>query len=93
MVPIAVPLTWLKYSLSQFELLFSNINLTLSKANSLENLGCKDLGNLSSQYSMTSTPYLWEIFEYSPTTSNVVKILSHSFSLEHFARKSRLSLI
>ena len=93
MASSAVPLIWLKYSLSKFRLLFSNINLTLSKTNSLGNLGCKDSGNLSSQYSVASRPYLWGIFEYSPTTSNVVKIVSHLLSLEHFARKSRLSLI
>ena len=93
MVPIAVPLIWLKYSLSKFRLLFSNINLTLAKTNSLENLGCKDSGNLSNHYSIASRPYSWGIFEYSPATSNVVKMVSHLFSLEHFARKSRLSLI
>ena len=93
MVPIAVPLIWLKYLLSKFRLLFSDINLTLSKTNSLENLGCKDSGNLSSQYSIDSRPYSWGIFEYSPTMSNVVKIVFHLFSLEHFARKSRLPLI
>ena len=92
MVPIAVPLIWLKYSLSKFRLLFSNINLTLSKPNSLENFGCKDSGNLSSQYSIASRPYSRGIFEYSPTTSNVVKMVSYLFSLEHFARKSRWSL-
>ena len=93
MVPIVVPLIWLKYALSRFRLLFSNINLTLSKTNFLGNLRCKDLENLSSQYSKASRPYSWGIFEYSPTTSNSVKIVSHLFSLEHFARKSRLSLI
>ena len=73
--------------------LFSDTNLTLSKTNSLENLGCKDSGNLSSQYSITSRRYSRRIFEYSPTKSNAVKMVSHLFSLEHFARKSRLSLI
>ena len=63
MVPIAVPLIWLKYSLSEFILLFSNINLTLSKTNSSENLGFKDPENLSSQYLIASSEYLWEIFE------------------------------
>ena len=93
MVPIAVPLIWLKYLLSKFRLLFSYVNVTLSKTNSSNNLGCKDLGNLSSQYSIAAGPYSRGIFEYSPSTSNVVKMVSHLFSLEHFARKSRLSLI
>ena len=83
----------LKHLLSKFKFLFSNINETLSKTNSLVNLGCKDLGNLSSQCSIASRPYSWGIFEYSPTTSNVVEMVSHLFSLEHFARKSRFSLI
>ena len=63
MGPIAVPLIWLKYSWSEFIFLFSNINLTLSKINSLENLGFKDPENLSSQYLIASSEYLWEIFE------------------------------
>ena len=79
--------------MSKFRLLFSNINLALSKTNPLENLGCKDSGNLSSQYSIASRPYSWEIFECSPTTSNVVKMVFHLFSLDHFARKSRLLLM
>ena len=87
MVPIAVPLIWLKYSFSKFRLLSSNINLTLSKTNSLENLGYKDLEKLSSQYSIASRPYSWGIFEYSPIKSNVVEKVSHLFSLKHFARK------
>ena len=87
MIPIAVPLIWLKYSLSEFILLFSNINLTLSKTNSLENLGFKDPENLSSQYLIASR----EIFH--GKYLNNVKMVSHLFSPEHFARKSRLSLI
>ena len=63
MVPIAVTLICVKYSLSKFRLFFSNINLTLSKTNSLENLGFKDPENLSSQYLIASSEYLWEIFE------------------------------
>ena len=53
----------------------------------------KDLENLSSEYSIPSRPYSWGVFEYSPTTSNVVKIVSLLFSPEYFVRKSRLSLI
>ena len=92
MVPIATPLIWLKCSLSKLRSLFSNINLTLSKTNSLGYLGRKDSVNLSSQYSIASWPYSWGIFEHSLITSIVVKIGSRLFSQEHFARKSRLSL-
>ena len=52
----------LRHLLPKFKLLFSNINETLSKRNSLENLVCKDLGNLSSQCSIASRPYSWGIF-------------------------------
>ena len=41
MVPIRISLIWLKHLLAKFRLLFSNINLTLSKTNSTENLGVK----------------------------------------------------
>ena len=90
MAPIATPLIWLKYSLSKFRLLFSNINLALSKTNSLENLGYKDSGNSSSQANIESL--LGDVHgEY----LNIVpqrQMISHLFFLEHFARKSRFSL-
>ena len=42
MVSIVFALIWLNYLFSTVRLLFSNINLTLSKKNSFENLVCKN---------------------------------------------------
>lgn len=79
--------------MSNFRLGFANVNVTVSETNSLGNLRYKDSGNLWSQYSCPLGHVHEGIFEYSPTRSNVVKMVSHLVSLEHCATKLRLCLI